>query len=232
MEYQLDITSNYQQFLCLDSCIGIENYLSFDFASINNDFEVNLENIEVNMSESIWYSPIIEKNPKSIISSGLAKIDLNDYSSIFTLLLRKAKLVIKNARCIYLKLIDNKDEIYHTVDSNFSIGDKYIWLVGKSADYPNMQVKLKIIFSDELNFIFEESDILIQTIEFDNFFTKQDVDFINQYQDYIIKLKNRSIDGLNVNNISSKFLDFDFSKNYFISSENGNIAIKNYKNEE
>lgn len=229
MKYQIDISNSYQQFICLDSGIGIENYLSFDLTNIIDEFEVNLENIEVNMSEHIWYSSIIRKNPKSIIVNALGKIDLNDPSSILTILVRKAKLVIQNVKCIYLQMNGDDTEIYHTIDSNFYVNDKYIWLAGKSADYPNQEIKLKIIFSDKLDFIFEESDILIQTIEFDNYLTPHHVDVINKYQNLIINLKNRNIAELNVNNISSRFLDFDFSRNYFMSSEIGNIAIKDYK---
>ena len=228
MKYKLDITDSYQKFICLDNDIGIENYLSFDLENNTDDFEIILENIAVNMSEDFWYLPIIKQNPQTILNNALNEIDLNDLSSILVVLIRKAKLIIKKQKNLYLKINDGENEYFHSVDSNFNIGDKYIWLAGKSADYFNKEVKLKIIFSGRLNFIFEESDILIQTIDFQDYITDHEVDIINRYQALIVKLKNRNIAQLDLNNISSNFLEYDFSKNYFNSSEKGNIAYKNY----
>lgn len=228
MKYKLDITDSYQKFICLDNDIGIENYLSFDLENSTDDFEVTLENIAVNMSEDFWYLPIIKQNSQTILNKALNEIDLNDLSSILVVLIRKAKLIIKKQKNLYLKINDEENEYFHSVDSNFNIGDKYIWLAGKSADYFNKEVNLKIIFSGRLNFIFEESDILIQTIDFQDYITDHEVDIINRYQALIVKIKNRNIAQLDLNNISSNFLEYDFSKNYFNSSEKGNIAYKNY----
>ncbi|MWP63315.1 hypothetical protein GQ593_13370, partial [Gilliamella sp. Pas-s25] len=191
MEYKLDVTNSYQEFICLDNNLGIENYLSFDLESGEDDFQVNLENIAVNMSEEIWYLPIIKQNPKSVLNNALNEIDLNDPSSILIILIRKARLIIKNFKNMYLKIHDEKNERFHSTDSNFTIGDKYIWLAGKSADYSDQKINLKIVFSGRLNFVFEESDILIQTIEFRDYITHHEVDIINRYQELIVKLKNR-----------------------------------------
>lgn len=229
MKYRLDITDSYQKFICLDNDIGIENYLSFDLENNTDDFEVILENIAVNMSDDIWYLPIIKQNPQTVLNNALNEIDLNDLSSILVILIRKAKLIIKNPKNLYLKINDDENERFHSTDSNFTIGDKYIWLAGKSADYFNQEVNLKIVFSGRLNFVFEESDILIQTIEFRDYIKAHEVDIINRYQALIVKLKNRDITRLDLNNICSKFIEYDYSKNYFTNSENGNIAFKDYQ---
>ncbi|WP_237397778.1 hypothetical protein, partial [Gilliamella sp. Pas-s25] len=64
--------------------------------------------------------------------------------------------------------------------------------------------------------------------EFRDYITHHEVDIINRYQELIVKLKNRNINQLDLNNIYSNFLEYVFSKNYFRSSEKGNIAYKNY----
>jgi len=56
-----------------------------------------------------------------------------------------------------------------------------------------------------LDFIFEESDIIIQTIDLQNYIKQHKIEFINKYQELIVKIKNRDISKLNLNNISSNF---------------------------
>lgn len=77
-----------------------------------------------------------------------------------------------------------------------------------------------------MDFIFEESDIIIQTIDLQNYIKQHKVEFINKYQELIVKIKNRDISKLNLNNISSNFLQYDFSKNYFISNAKKILHLK------
>ena len=47
---------------------------------------------------------------------------------------------------------------------NFNIGDRYIRCVGNSFDYQDAEIYIKIIFNGEVYLEFDEEDILIQTI--------------------------------------------------------------------
>ena len=230
MDYELDITNSYLRFICLDNSLMIDSYYSFDLMKeCAESFTVNLENIEVQMIDSIWYAPIHQKNPNGIISRVLGKLDLDALDTILTVLLKKAKLIIKEPRSMHLKLIHKNEEIHHTVDSDFSVGDKSIWIAGKSADYADTDIKMEVIFSGELKFLFEESDILIELVNLEGHIPERDVGLINKYQDLMVRLKNRPISELKVNNVSSKFLDFYFLRSYFESSKGCKVAKKSYQ---
>lgn len=229
MEYKIDITNNYPRFFWLDNEVGIEQFISFDLIQERgNDIEINLENIAVNMDEKCWFLPILEKNPESIISDTVKTFNSESLDNIFTVLLKKAKLKIYNSKCLYAKYISEKKEYYHSDDSNFNIGDKCIWLSGYSADFRNTFIQLRVIFSGEVQIIFDETDILINTIDFESFIDKKCVETLNKTNAMLVDLKNRNFEKIKLNSIKSKFFDFEYLNEYFNDTSEGNIAIKNY----
>ncbi|EOC1565549.1 hypothetical protein ACI1AR_000886 [Cronobacter dublinensis] len=86
-----------------------------------------------------------------------------------------------------------------------------------------------LVFGGEINLNFHESDVVIESIEFNNFITPDDVDKFNKAQDSFICLKNRRIEDFGFNNIKSGFLEFEKNVKYFEHSETGNTAIRNHK---
>lgn len=64
MQYKIDITDSYQQFICLDSDIGLNPYFSLpDIIDIKETkMHIRIDNIEVNMSDKKWFLPIISTN--------------------------------------------------------------------------------------------------------------------------------------------------------------------------
>lgn len=230
MNYKIDITESYQKFICLDSDIELSAYFSLLDLSDEESSEVNIniDNIEVNMSENKWLQPIVSKNKKSIINKELGMISIDEPDCIYSAIISKSTLSIDNVKCIYIALNNNGKEKNRSCDKGFDVGDRFIWLAGKSADFPNTRFSAMVVFSGSVQFSFEESDIIIQSLDL-----KQNINFseaasINEKQDLIIQKKKRDINEMEFNNIRSKFLDYDFYRNYFTSDENGNIAIKRH----
>ncbi|ELY7393534.1 hypothetical protein SOJ80_003785 [Cronobacter universalis] len=86
-----------------------------------------------------------------------------------------------------------------------------------------------LVFGGEINLNFHESDVVIESVDFNNFVKSDDVDKFNKAQDSFISLKNRKIEDFGFNNIKSCFLEFEKNVKYFEHSETGNTAIRNYK---
>ena len=230
MRYNFDITDSYQQFICLDSGVGLSAYFSFlDLNSIKkNSICVNINNIEVNMSDNKWFSPIITANTQSIINSGLEKVNVNEPDCIYSVILSKATLKIDNIKCIYTSFNNDGKSFYHTVGKRFDIGDQFIWLSGKSSDFANTKVSAMIVFSGYVEISFDETDVIIQSLDLNENIVFSEASLINEAQELLVSKKNRSINEMRFNNIRSNFLDYDFYSNYFRSDENGNVAIKKY----
>lgn len=231
--YSLDITESYERFICLESAVGLHHYLSFPDLELwkNEKLTIMLENIEVNMCEEPWHSPIVSKNGNSIIVPSLNKVDIDEPGCIFTVVLRKAKVVV-GAKCILLRFDNGGNVYFHSQGSSFDIGDKYIFLAGKSSDYIDSMIWLNIVFSGSVFFEFDESDIIIQSIELDNNITQGSAKTINNTQGLFIKLKGRVFDPSKLNGVYSPLQDYKYLSPYFHCDENNNIAIKPYNAEE
>lgn len=72
---------------------------------------------------------------------------------------------------------------------------------------------------------------MVKSIDFDEFISLDDIDLVDQAQEVMVKLKNKTIWDFGVNGKVSKFLDFYYSKEYFSGDENCILAIKDYKSE-
>lgn len=233
MEYLLDISNSYPRFFIFSGEQGFTTYMSTPDLSMDDNkcIEVLFENIEVNFLEDIWYLPVIKNNPNSIIKKVIENIDLGDLSSLLTIILKRAKLVINNVKNLSLIFDSNGVNYFHSQDNNFNIGDRKIWLSGRSMDIINTLLTAEFVFSGYVDFIFNESDIVVKSIDFDEFISLGDIDLVDQAQDVMVKLKNKTILDFGVNGKASKFLGFYYSKEYFSGDENCILAIKDYKAE-
>ncbi|SFF27592.1 hypothetical protein SAMN05216563_11919 [Phytobacter palmae] len=231
--YLLDITDSYERFICMSSDVGLRHYISFpEISSWGNDkFVVTLENIEVNMYEDIWFSPVVNQNPNSIIASLLKEVDISQPECIFTVVLKRAR-VIMDKKSIFMLLQNGGEKHFHSDDRGFDVGDKYILLAGRSADYHDTMVWLRIIATGKLFLEFYEFDIIAQTTELNNNISIESAKALNKAQELFIDLKKRDFNVLRLNGVQSPFHDHAYLSRFFNYSENNNVAIKSYYVEE
>ena len=195
MQYNLDIKDSYQQFICLDSDVGLSAYYSFPaLDSINTDsMFIHIDNLEVNMSDSKWFSPVIIANTKSIISNGLREINTNEPDCIYSIILYKSILKITNIKCIYMSISQDGIDHYHSSGTGFDTGNHFIWLAGKSADISSAQFSAMIVFSGKIELSFEEKDILIQSVGSNQHTTPSEASVMNKSQALLASKKQISL---------------------------------------
>ncbi|WP_234013777.1 hypothetical protein [Cronobacter dublinensis] len=229
INYKLDITDCYNQMICLDNFISLNSYFSIlDILDKKEKASILLNNIVVNMDEQSWYGAIVNNNNNSIVTRALNGTDVDELDA-FRLMLQRAELIVSGIKCVYIQLSTKTGDYYHSTGNEFRIGDKNIWLAGDCSDFESSTVKIMLVFGGEINLNFHESDVVIESIEFNNFITPDDVDKFNKAQDSFICLKNRRIEDFGFNNIKSGFLEFEKNVKYFEHSETGNTAIRNHK---
>lgn len=225
MEYKIDITNIYPRLINLDNTSGIKTFLSMP--STKNEFTIiHFENVEINIDEDDWLQNIREQNPENIITERLSFNNFDFEEGIASILLRKAKLIIKNKKASFLKISGNGEEVYDSHEDSFEIGDKYIWLAGESAEYHKKEIEMKIIFSGSAYLQFDEDDIFIQMIDFRSLISKELVKTINECQYGLRELKGKHISHDTFNNIESKFISYEYASDFFESNENYNIAYR------
>lgn len=227
--YLLDITDSYERFICMSSDVGLRHYITFpEISSWGDDkFVVTLENIEINMYEDIWLSPIIDQNPNSIIASLLKEVDISQPECIFTVVLKRARVVM-DKKSVFMLLQNGGEKHFHSDDRGFDVGDKYILLAGRSADYHDTMVWLRIIATGKLFLEFYEFDIIAQSTELNNNISIESAEALNKAQELFIELKKRDFNILRLNGVQSPFHDHAYLSRFFNYSENNNIAIKSY----
>ncbi|EOL8943231.1 hypothetical protein ACM91X_000301 [Cronobacter dublinensis] len=229
INYKLDISDCYNQMICLDNFISLNSYFSIlEIIDKKEKASILLNNIVVNMDEQSWYDAIVKNNNNSIVTRALNGIDVDELD-VFRLMLQRAKLIVSGIKCVYIQLSTKTGDYYHSTGNEFRIGDKYIWLAGDCSDFENSTVKIMLVFGGEINLSFHESDVVIESIEFNNFIKPDDVDKFNKAQDSFVCLKNIRIEDFGFNNIKSGFLEFEKNVKYFEHSETGNTAIRNHK---
>ncbi|EOY5418909.1 hypothetical protein ACP6OW_003450 [Cronobacter turicensis] len=229
MKYNINITNCYHKLICLDNNIGLNSYFSIlDLVSKKERATILLNNIVVNMHDESWYGAIAGNNNNSIVTRVLNDLSVNDLD-IFTLMLQRAELVVSGIKCVYIKLSTSTGDYYHSTGNEFCIGDKQIWLAGSCSDYGNSVIDIILIFDGEIDLSFYESDVVIESINYDNFINPLDVDNFNKAYDSFISLKRIKIEDLGFNNIKSGLLGFYENVKYFDHGETGDIAIKHYK---
>lgn len=230
MQYKIDITDSYQQFMCLDSDIGLAAY--FSLPDINDIKEtkmhIRIDNIEVNMSDKKWFLPIISTNEKSVINNGLKKINIDEPDCIYSVIISKSTLMVEGVKCVYLFFEKDGKKSYHTSGKGFNIGDRFIWLAGNSADFSDTRFSAMLVFSGKVEYAFDEKDVIIQSLDLEQKISYSEAQIINEAQRVLTSRKNRDTNEMELNNIRSKFLDYEFYRNYFVSDENGNIAYKSF----
>lgn len=85
-----------------------------------------------------------------------------------------------------------------------------------------------LVFDGEIDLNIHESDVVIESIKYNNFINSDNVNNFNKVHNSFISLKNITIEDLSFNNIKSELLEFDNNIKYFDYSEIGNIEFKNY----
>lgn len=227
--YLLDITDSYERFICMSSDVGLRHYITFpEISSWGDDkFVVTLENIEINMYEDIWLSPIIDQNPNSIIASLLKEVDISQPECIFTVVLKRARVVM-DKKSVFMLLQNGGEKHFHSDDRGFDVGDKYTLLAGRSADYHDTMVWLRIIATGKLFLEFYEFDIIVQSTELNNNISIESAKALNKAQELFIELKKRDFNVLRLNGVQSPFHDHAYLSRFFNYSENNNVAIKSY----
>ena len=221
MKYILNISDSYERFLSFEEMAGIKLYMSMPQFQIHHEKECNisLTNIAVNMDEELWRAPILLANPNSTIS----------VNEDLVILLKSANLKIKNIQSLDLEIDTSNTEYYHSSGLNFNIGDRYIRCAGNSFDYQDAEIYIKIIFNGEVYLEFDEEDILIQTIGYQDQIggMKKACEF-NEAVDMRIKEKNNIFNQNILNGIKSPIWNWSFIDANFIS-QNGFIeAINNF----
>ncbi|WP_374446776.1 hypothetical protein [Providencia sp.] len=228
MKYDIDITCSYPKMICLDNNIDLKSYFSISDLSNNSIYSsISLSNIIVNLDEEEWYNPIINNNSDSIVAKALKSIG-NEELEMLTLMLKKATLHISGIKCTYIQIKSGVKNHYHSEDSEFSIGDKCIWLVGYSSDYVGSMVNIMLIFNGSIKIEFDESDILIESMNYKCFIDSTSVNTFNNALDLFVETKKRWMDKSKFNGIKSSLLNFDGFIKYFDDTEYGSFAIKNY----
>ncbi|EOL8988778.1 hypothetical protein ACM92P_003330 [Cronobacter dublinensis] len=229
INYKLDISDCYNQMICLDNFIGLSSYFSIlDIIDKKEKASILLNNFVVNMDEQSWYGAIVNNNNNSIVTKALNGIDVDELD-VFRLMLQRAELIVSGIKCVYIQLSTKTGDYYHSTGNEFRIGDKNIWLAGDCSDIENATVNMVLVFDGGVELSFNESDMVIESIGFNNFIKPDDVDKFNKAQDSFICLKNRRIEDFGFNNIKSGFLEFEKNVKYFEHSETGNTAIRNHK---
>lgn len=227
--YLLDITDSYERFICMSSDVGLRHYITFpEISSWGDDkFVVTLENIEINMYEDILFSPIVDQNPNSIIASLLKEVDISQPECIFTVVLKRARVVM-DKKSVFMLLQNGGEKHFHSDDRGFDVGDKYILLAGRSADYHDTMVWLRIIATGKLFLEFYEFDIIAQSTALNNNISIESAKALNKAQELFIELKKRDFNVLRLNGVQSPFHDHSYLSRFFNYSENNNVAIKSY----
>ncbi|EOV9619375.1 hypothetical protein ACN5LY_004003 [Cronobacter dublinensis] len=229
INYKLDISDCYNQMICLDNFIGLSSYFSIlDIIDKKEKASILLNNFVVNMDEQSWYGAIVNNNNNSIVTKALNGIDVDELD-VFRLMLQRAELIVSGIKCVYIQLATKTGDYYHSTGNEFRIGDKNIWLAGDCSDIENATVNMVLVFDGGVELSFNESDMVIESIGFNNFIKPDDVDKFNKAQDSFICLKNRRIEDFGFSNIKSGFLEFEKNVKYFEHSETGNTAIRNHK---
>ncbi|EOL9072730.1 hypothetical protein ACOZ12_003886 [Cronobacter turicensis] len=229
MNYSINIKNCYPQIICLDNFIGLKSYFSIlDIINKKEKASVLMNNIVINMDDELGYDAILKKNNNSIVVRALKDLNIDELD-MFTLMLQRAEVTASGIKCVYIKLSTSTGDYYHSTGNEFNVGDKYIWLAGDCSDFENSTVKIMLVFDGEINLNFHESDVIVESINFNNFIKPEDIDKFNKAQDSFISLKSRRIEDFGFNNIKSALLEFDKSIKYFDYSETGNTAIRNYK---
>lgn len=226
MNYDINITKGYPALLNLDNSSELCTYFSIEHGSSYEKVVLSVENLEINADRDLWCNQAIAENPSGVIAQFQDIYD--DELSIASFLLRKAKIVIEGDVTYCMCISNNKEEIYHSPPVSFSKGSKYIYAYAKSSEYKNSNIGIYIFFSGALRILFEDSDVLLQMVEFKNCFSTEDVKVINSSQDILNGLRCKDIDRALFNNKKSLFFDFDFLIRYFEHTEDVHTALKDY----
>lgn len=220
MKYKIDISDSYECCIDFDGLSGIKSYSTLpEIDKKTSTCRMHLENIAVNMDESIWRNQILSVNPKSIIN-----IDED-----LIILAQKAVLIIENMRCYDLMVIHNEHNYYHSSGLKFNLKDRVIVFGGYDIEHLDSNIYGRAIFNGKVFLELEEDKIQPLMIGNDDQVGGfKGITKINNKKELEVIKKNKLLDISAFNNIESPIWDFDFIMNHFLRHDGYSEAIKRY----
>lgn len=223
MNYKLDITNHYVTMIHFDEMIGLNNFIEIPIITENlsPSYEINLENIAINLyTDEPYYNIILQKNPHSFIKNYEDPV----------VLLKKAKLIIKNTKCAQILMVNEKD-YFHSWPTQFLKNDLAIVCYANSLTFQDTMVYVRVIFSGSIELLFNEENMILHTVGYDVFINQDQIRTLNEKMRQKIEYKQINIDALKFNNKKSYLWDRNYFDQYFSQEEKFNyryIAIKDY----
>lgn len=240
MNYSIDIFGSSEDFIVLDDNLLIDGFYNFELMhKPNRDVFVNLDFVSIMLEKGDPHcTQILQSNPDGLIAKTIRNFTKNN-QCVFVLL-KRAQLIIKNVKCMVLKMDKEGVEKYHSVLSDFNKGDNLVWLAGKSADYPDVDFRLALIADGnaKVQLLFDETDVIIEDKETDgpegfiDCINPEEVAKLNEFNKLVVKLKARDMSELKFNGIQSSFLLGDLWMKYFplnVENHPSHLAISDYR---
>ncbi|MWP63232.1 MULTISPECIES: hypothetical protein [Gilliamella] len=223
MNYKLDITNHYATMIHFDEMIGLNNFIKIPVITdeLPSSYEINLENIAINLfNEEPYYNSILQQNSDSFIGKYEDPV----------VLLKKAKLIIKNTKCAQIVMVNKKD-YFHSWRTQFLKNDLAIVCYAHSLNYPETMIYIRVIFSGSIELSFSDENMILHTVGYEVFIDEDEIKSINEKMRKKVISNQININNLKFNNKSSRLWDRDYFNKYFIQEEEFNyccIAIKDY----
>lgn len=223
MNYKLDITNHYATMIHFDEMIGLNNFIGIPVITENlsPSYEINLENIAINLyTDEPFYNIILKKNPHSFIKNYEDPV----------VLLKKAKLIIKNTKCAQILMVNEKD-YFHSWRTQFLKNDLAIVCYANSLTFQDTMVYVRVIFSGSVELLFNEENMILHSVGYDVFINQDQIRALNEEMHQKIQYKKINIEDLKFNNKKSHLWNRNYFAQYFSQEEKFDyryIAIKDY----
>lgn len=228
MEYKIDISNNYMEFIQLPYELhDVKGFISIDEIDNNNIneiikkglFKINLKNYIYNMWSQDWYDQILSINRNSIINKFL-KTEKSD--NLLEILVRNSYIFFENVRFISFCFSDRENRRFHS-DGSFRCGDKYFYIHGFISSIRDTLVEIEVIFSGGVYVCFSENNIIPYYYNGDNIFGNDKL--MNIHEKANLYLTDIDLNKLDMNNKVSPFYDVQLKNNFFDLNQS---AIKNF----
>ena len=98
-------------------------------------------------------------------------------------------------------------------------------------DYPDTMTFISVIYTGSVELLFDESDMLLHTIETEILFNQKEIEAINTKQAEKIIAYGNNIENLNINNRYSRLWNPDYDQQFFSCTDKSpycRFAIKDY----
>jgi len=217
MEYKIDISNNYMEFIQLPYELhDVKGFISIDEIDNNINkiikkelFKINLKNYIYNMWSEDWYDQILSINKNSIINKFLKTKKLDN---LLEILVMNSYILFENVRFISFCFSDRKNRRFHS-DGSFRCGDKYFYIYGFISSIGDTLVEIEVVFSGGVYACFCENNIIPYSYNGDNIFG--DENLINVHKKTNLYPIDINLNELDMNNKVSPFYDMQLKNNFF-----------------